>query len=204
MSTITTTPVPSLGRKPFVIGLAVVGVLTVGAVALPHVHLGATTTTPTVTQAQAPDALDRRAAMAAAAAAQSSLAVERMLDASARTLGHGRGTAIVPALVGTSVAQQQIGGQHLTYPFSGRGRAIVPSLVGASVAQQQVAGSTRATRSPEAPARRPRTTPRAAAKLHLTWTDPYVPPVADPDWKPFIRAHYYGGTVSERVVTRGD
>jgi hypothetical protein len=204
MSTITTTPVPSLGRKPFVIGLAVVGVLTVGAVALPHVHLGATTTTPTVTQAQAPDALDRRDAMAAAAAAQSSLAVERMLDASARTLGHGRGTAIVPALVGTSVAQQQIGGQHLTYPFSGRGRAIVPSLVGASVAQQQVGGQHQSYPFTGSTGSSSSDYTASGRKLHLTWTDPYVPPVADPDWKPFIRAHYYGGTVSERVVTRGD
>ena len=175
MSTITTTPVPSLGRKPFVIGLAVVGVLTVGAVALPHVHLGATTTTPTVTRAQAPDALDRRDAMAAAAAAQSSLATQRMLDAQTRTLGHGSGTVIVPSLVATSVAQQQVGGQHQSYPFTGG--------TGSSSSSDYTAGG---------------------RKLHLSWTDPYTPPVADPDWKPFIRAHYYGGTVSERVVTRGD
>jgi hypothetical protein len=75
----------------------------------------------------------------------------------------------------TALMAEQVGGLHETYAYNGR------SLV--KVTPTQVYDG------------------RA---LRLTWSDNWVPPVDNPDWTPFIRAHYYGGTVPERIVTRGD
>jgi hypothetical protein len=246
MSSITTTPVPTVGRKPVAIGLAVLGVITVGAVAVPRIHLGGTTTTTAVSQPQPADFLDRHDAMVAAAAAQASLQAQRLLDSQAQALGHS--TVVQPALAmysahvselgslataygaaATSVGREQVGQYHRTYTWTPAMAARnplgsvdaheqVPGLQGhysygpvtsaaavSSVMASQV-GGLHATyvyngRSLQS------VTPTQlydGRALRLTWSDPWIPPVDNPDWTPFIRAHYYGGTVPERVVTRGD
>jgi len=246
MSAITTTPVPTIGRKPVIIGVAVLGVVTVAAVAIPRIELSGTTTVPTSVQAQAPDALDRHDAMLAAAAAESSWRTEGLLDSQARTIGHrtvagSSATATQPHLIelgslataygaaATSVGREQVGGYHRTYTWTPATAARNP--LHSIDAQEQVAGlqghyeygaaSSDVAVSSVMAAQvgglhktfvydgrglKP-VTPTLAydgRALHLTWSDPWVPPVDNPDWAPFIRAHYYGGTVPERVVTRGD
>lgn len=124
MSTITASPVPSFGRKSVVIGLAVLGAVTVGAVTIPRSHTTATTSTPTVSRAQAPDSLERRDAMLAAQhakAAQEAQAQEKVLDHYGKlNAQHPGTTAQSPANpLGASVAQQQVGGMHQTYTYDG-------------------------------------------------------------------------------------
>ena len=246
MSAITTSPAPSIGRKPLVIGAAVLGVVTIAAVTIPNIHLSVTTAVPSVVQAQAPDALDRRDAMLAAAAAESSRHAENLLDAQARTIGH-HAVAVSPAAVlpahlvelgvlstaygaaATSVGREQVGGYHRTYTWSPAMAARnplhsidaqeqVPGLQGhyeygapasaaavSSLMASQVGGlHTTYVYNGRAMTSATPTQVYDGRALHLTWSDPWVPPVDNPDWAPFIRAHYYGGTVPERVVTRGD
>jgi len=124
MSTITASPVPSFGRKPFAIGLAVLGVVTVGAVTIPRFHTTPTTSTPTVSRVQGLDSLERRDAMLAAQqakAAQEAQAQEKVLDQYGKQNAHGVGSTTQPPAdpVASSVAQQQIGGMHETYTFDG-------------------------------------------------------------------------------------
>lgn len=233
MSTITTTPVPTVGRTPVLIGIAVLGVVTVAAVTVPRLQLEGTTTTPT-TQVQAPDALDRHDAMVAAAAAQSSRRTEALLDAQARTIGHQSravssattlpahltelgGLATAYGAAATSVGREQVGGYHRTYAWTPA--TAVRNPLSTTDAQEQVAGlqghyeigissGSGVSSLTAAQVGGLRKTfvydVRGPKGLHLTWSDPWVPPVDNPDWAPFIRAHYYGGTVPERVVTRGD
>jgi len=246
MSAITTTPVPTIGRKPVIIGVAVLGVVTIAAVTIPHIQLSGTTAVPTVVQAQAPDALDRRDAMLAAAAAESSRSTEGLLDSQARAIGHrataGSSAASFPAhlvelgalataygAAATNVGREQVGGYHRTYawtPAMAAGNPLhsidareqVPGLQGhyeygaassdaavSSVLASQVGGlhTTYVYNGRGLTSVTP-TQVYDGRALHLTWSDPWVPPVDNPDWTPFIRAHYYGGTVPERVVTRGD
>ena len=246
MSAITTAPVPSIGRKPVVIGVAVLGVVTIAAVTIPNIHLSGTTAVPTVALAQAPDALDRRDAMLAAAAAESSRRAEGLLDARARAIGHdsvaGTPAAALPAhlvelgalataygAAATSVGREQVGGYHRTYTWTPAMAARnplhsidaqeqVPGLQGhyeyaaptsaaavSSVMASQV-GGLHATYVYDGRGLSSVTPTQVydGRALHLTWSDPWVPPVDNPDWAPFIRAHYYGGTVPERSVSRGD
>ena len=246
MSAITTTPAPSIGRKPLIIGAAVLGVVTIAAVTVPNIHLSGTTAVPTVVQVQAPDALDRRDAMLAAAAAESSRRTENLLDAQARTVGHhavvGSPAAALPAhLTGARGSRHRVrrggherraragrrlpphlhlepsdgsaqpaaldrrpgAGSRPAGPLRVRGSGVRRSCVSAhGIAGRRAAHHVRLQRS--------RADVRHAdaaydgRSLHLTWSDPWVPPVDNPDWTPFIRAHYYGGTVPERIVTRGD
>ena len=246
MSAITTTPAPTIGRKPVVIGVAVLGVVTIAAVTIPSIHLTGTTAVPTVVQAQAPDALDRRDAMLAAAAAESSRHAENLLDAQARTIGH-HAVAVSPAAAlpahltelgalgtaygaaATSVGREQVGGYHRTYTWTPAMAARNP--LHSIDAQEQVPGL-QGHYEYGAPASAAAVSSLMASQvgglhatyvydgrglssvtptqvydgraLHLTWSDPWVPPVDNPDWTPFIRAHYYGGKVLERIVTRGD
>jgi hypothetical protein len=206
MSAITTTPAPAIGRKSIAVGLAVLGVVTVGAVALPRIHVGGTTTAPSVSQAQAPESLDRRDALVTAAAAQSSLRAQGQLDTQARVLGHRAvaqpAAARYPAhiselgalasaygVAATSVGREQVGQYHRTYTWTPA--MAVRNPLGSTDAHEQVPGLqghyASGVRSPR-----------------LAWSDPWVPPVDSRDWTPFVRAHYYGGTVPERIVTRGD
>jgi hypothetical protein len=206
MSTITTTPVPTVGRTPVIIGIAVLGVVTVAAVTIPRLQLEGTTTSPTTAQVQAPDALDRHDAMVAAAEARSSRTTEGMLDAQARTIGHQSRTvssattlpthltelgalATAYGAAATSVGREQVGRLQGHYEI---GTSSDGSVSEPTAAQ---AGGLHKTFVYDA---------QGPKGLHLTWSDPWVPPVADPAWVPFVRAHYYGGTVPERVVTRGD
>jgi hypothetical protein len=244
MSAITTTPVPTVGRKPVIIGVAVLGVLTVAAVTVPRIHVSGTTSVPSTVQAQAPDALDRRDAMLAAAAAEASHRIDGLLDSQAKAIGHGTTSAATTlpthlselgtlatafGAAATSVGREQVGGYHRTYTWtpsiavrnplhSTDAQEQVPGLQGhyeygaassdaavSSVMASQVGGLHKTFvydgRGLKA------VTPSQVYDgrgLHLTWSDPWVPPVDNPDWAPFIRAHYYGGTVPERAVTRGD
>jgi hypothetical protein len=246
MSAITTTPAPTIGRKPVVIGVAILGVVTIAVVTIPNIHLSGTTSVPAVVQAQAPDALDRRDAMLAAAAAESSRRTESLLDARARSIGHhtvvGSPAAALPAhlaelgvlataygAAATSVGREQVGGYHRTYTWTPAMAALNP--LHSIDAQEQVPGL-QGHYEYGAPASAAAVSALMASQvgglhttyvyngrgltyvtltqaydgraLHLTWSDPWVPPVDNPDWTPFIRAHYYGGTVPERIVTRGD
>jgi hypothetical protein len=220
MSSISTTPVPTVGRKPVAIGLAVLGVITVGAVAIPRIHLGGTTTTTAVSQPQPADFLDRHDAMVAAAAAQASLQAQRLLDSQARVVGHS--TVVQPALAmypahvselgslataygaaATSVGREQVGQYHRTYTWTPAMAQHNP--LGSTDAHEQVGGLHR-TYAYQGRGLQSVTPTQLydGRALRLTWSDAWVPPVDNPDWKPFIRAHYFGGTVAERIVRRGD
>ena len=196
MSTITATPAPSIGRKPVVIGLVALGVVTVGVVTVPRLHIG-TTATPAPVAAPSPataDFLDRHDAMAAAQQARS---------ATPAHLTELNGLASAYGVAATSVGREQIGQFHRTYTWTPA--MTRPSALGATLAQEQVGGlhETYAYNGRGLEKITPVQVYDGRA-LRLTWSDNYVPPVDNPTWTPFIRAHFYGGTVPERIVTRGD
>ena len=220
MSTITATPSPSIGRKPVVIGLVALGVVTAGVVAVPRLHLGSTATpAPVAAPSPAPaDFLDRHDAMVAAQRAQSAHLTELNALASAygvaatsvgreqigqfhRTYTWTPTMALRNAL-STTDAKEQVGGLQGSYEFSpSKGQAAAVTALMA----EQVGGlhETYAYHGRGLVKVTP-TQVYDGRALRLTWSDNWVPPVDNPDWTPFIRAHYYGGTVPERIVTRGD
>jgi hypothetical protein len=249
MSTITTTPSPSIGRTPLVIGLVAVGVVAVGVVTVPRLHIG-TTATPAPVAAPSPgpaDFLDRHDAMVAAQHAQSAAAAQKLLDAQARgfasravhqqqataTSAHlTELTALATAYgaASTSLGREQIGQYHRTYTWTPT--TAQRSALSSTDAKEQVGGLEGSYEFAPSTARAAAVTALMAEQvgglhetyayngrglvkvtpvqvydgraLRLTWSDNWVPPVDNPDWTPFIRAHYYGGTVPERIVTRGD
>ena len=222
MSTITTTPSPSIGRKPVVIGLVALGVVTAGVVTIPRLHVG-TTATPAPVAAPSPgpaDFLDRHDAMVAAQQAESALAAQKLLDEQARVLGHRTVAAQPPTSVpahlteltglassygvaSTSIGREQVGQFHQTYTWTPA--AAQRGALSATEAMEQVGGmhETYAYNGRGLEKVTPVQVYDGRA-LRLTWSDNWVPPVDNPDWTPFIRAHFYGGTAPERIVTRGD
>jgi len=249
MSTITTTPSPSIGRKPVVIGLVALGVVTAGVVTIPRLHVG-TTATPAPVAAPSPgpaDFLDRHDAMVAAQQAESALAAQKLLDEQARVLGHRTVAAQPPTSVpahlteltglassygvaSTSIGREQVGQFHQTYTWTPA--TAQRGALGTTAAREQVGGLEGsyefAPSKAQAAAVASLMTEQVGGlhetyayngrglekvtpvqvydgrALRLTWSDNWVPPVDNPDWTPFIRAHFYGGTVPERIVTRGD
>jgi hypothetical protein len=249
MSTITTSPSPSIGRKPVVIGLVALGVVTVGVVTVPRLHVD-TTATPAPVAAPSPapaDFLDRHDAMVAAQQAQSAVAAQKLLDSQARGLA-GRavpqqqgtstsahlteltGLATAYGAASTSLGREQIGQYHRTYTWTPA--TAQRNALSTTDAKEQVGGLQGSYEFAPSKAQAAAVTSLMAEQvgglhetyayngrglekvtpvqvydgraLRLTWSDNWVPPVDNPDWTPFIRAHYYGGTVPERIVTRGD
>ena len=249
MSTITTTPPPSIGRKPLVIGLVALGVVTAGVVTIPRLHV-TTTTTPAPVAAPAPgpaDFLDRHDAMAAAQQAQSAIAAQKLLDSTARGFANRAvhqqqatstsahlteltGLATAYGAASTSLGREQIGQFHRTYSWTPA--TAQHSALSTTDAREQVGGMQGSYEFAPGKAQAAAVSALMAEQvgglhetyayngrglvkvspvqvydgraLRLTWSDNWVPPVDNPDWTPFIRAHYYGGTVPERIVTRGD
>jgi hypothetical protein len=90
----------------------------------------------------------------------------------------------VPTHVG-SVHKQQTGQQgHYPYVpnkvYAATAERGLPGIAVPSVRTEQVGGEH------SGYAYRP-----AARTLHLTWTDPWVPPYDDPAWAPYITSHYF-------------
>ena len=207
MSTITATPTPSFGRAPLVIGIAAVGIAA-AAVVVPRLH---TITTTADTQAaapasEAPESLGRRdaAAAAAAAAAAGPAHLQDLQHLTSKgLLSSQTAREQVPGLAPTfpynpalsaaagSVANEQIGGAHLTYAYDGRELVPVLSSTG-SVANEQIGGA-HLTYAYDGRELVPvLSSTGSAGTSHTTWSDIYVPPYDDPAWSPYIRAHFYG------------
>ncbi len=202
MSTITATapsfetPRPA-GRRVVIAGLAVLGVVavgTAGAITIPRLtSQTATTSYPTVTQHDALEhQLDtsRAQALVNAQRAQSAK-VEHGLDRAAKSVA---AAAAVPASTYATQIRGQVGGMAPTYRYT----PTTPeyAYVGSQLVQVNGAGATTAGMSPSALTSAQvgghhGVYPFTGTSLHLTWTDPWVPPYDDPDWVPFIKAHYF-------------
>jgi hypothetical protein len=173
MSTITTTPAPSLPRTPLLIGLGVAGAAVAVAIAVPAITSRTGTTVAPAPSANAP-ALPRAGGpdVAEAQNLAARMRVERRLDWLAKTKGSAAGLTAA-ALVPVSVMHQQVGAAHTTYPWT--------SSSGSSSDRfdSQIGG-------------RHSTYVYTPTSTHTVWNDRYVPPFQDPAWADAIQRHYFG------------
>jgi hypothetical protein len=190
MSTITTTPASapsSLSKTPYLIGIAVVGVVAVTAVVAPRLSISPTTSSPAVSpvpRAGGPDALEaqQRAALARSRAGgldvversgiAARLQAEARLDRLTKMQGNYAGLVAAASLVPTSVVAQQVGGLHRTYAFTG-------TTGYSSVVDSQVPQSNGYQAQP-------------SGGEHMVWNDRFVPPYDNPSWAEAIERHYFG------------
>lgn len=200
MTTITTSPSPQLSRTPLLVGLGIAGVVAVTAVVVPKVLTQSSTTSATTTTSvgvpslRELDSPDRRAIAAAVAAAQA----EHELDLLAKSVAHQSGSFAASVPVIRTETNAQVGGGHLTYPFTGRtGAAMVYNgccLVPAETMSVPIV-------RPEADQQIPGKlgtypyNPAGAQGKHTVWNDSFVPPYDDPAWAELIHRHYYGTSV---------
>jgi len=173
MSTITA-PVPSVsvGRRPIrvVTTVVVVAALLFAAFAVTR-YLTRSTTVAVVPSVDAHDAVEHHADAVAAASARIAQHDEHLRA----DMATPRTFATSNVGFGRSLAAEQVGGAHATYPL-----AVRP--VRTQLDREQIGGA--APTFPLSPVQ------------HTTWTNTWVPPYDDPTWAPWIHAHYYGTPVS--------
>jgi len=194
MSTITTTA-PSFeaprtsGRRILVAGAVVAGLVVAGAVAIPR--LTAQTAAPSYPAVTPHDAVEHRldtsrAAAAGEAARLQSAKVQRQLDLDAK---HIAAVAATQAYLPMEFQPALEPGFTRTYVGSELQTVEVPRMVERSVIAEQVGG------------RHESYTWTPSTAKHLTWTDPWVPPYDNPEWVPFIKAHYFHPVTTRSTPT---
>jgi hypothetical protein len=175
MSTITTTPAPSLPRTPLLVGAGVVGIAVAVAIAVPALTSRTGTTVvpaPSAGAVAVPRAGGPDVAEAHGLAAR--LRLERQLDKLAKTDGNAAGLGVATsALVPASIALEQVGGGHRTYAWSR------PRPLSSHSFDSQIGG-------------RHSTFEYTPSSTHTVWNDRFVPPYQDPAWGDAIQRHYFG------------
>ncbi len=199
MTTITTSPSPQLSRTPLLVGLGIAGVVAVTAVVVPKVLTQSSTTSATTTTVGVPslsqlDSADRRAIAAAVAEAQA----QHALDIKAKSVAHQSGSFAAAVPVIRTETNAQVGGGHLTYPFTGSsGVAMVYNgccLVPAETVSVPIVRPEAVQQIPGKLGTYPYN-PAGAQGKHTVWNDSFVPPYDDPEWAELIHRHYYGTSV---------
>jgi hypothetical protein len=194
MSTITATaptfetPRP-VGRRVVIAGIAVVGLVTAGAIAIPRLTAQtATTSYPSVTQHDATEhQLDSSKAQALVNAERAQSAkVQRRLDLGAKSVA---AAAAVPASMYGSQIRAQVGGMAPTFRYTPTTSTY--AYVGSQLVQvNTTTGATSSALTSEQVGGGHGVYPFTGTRAHLTWSDAWVPPYDDPAWAPFIQAHY--------------